>query len=102
MKVSLKFDWDNEKAALIFRKHAVSFEGDQEMLDEYDFSNGIRGKYVSRFNKGSNIIVLDPDVAEIFTSSESVNNALRGIADIIRNEINRHNPAGERANGDFR
>lgn len=66
--------------------------GDEEMLDEYDFSNGIRGKYVGRFKDGSNIIILDPDIAEIFNDSESVNNALRSIAHIIRSEINRHNP----------
>ena len=70
--------------------------GDEEMLEEYDFSKGIRGKYVSRFKDGSNVIILDPDVAEIFNDSESVNNALRGIAHIIRNEMNRHNPAVKR------
>jgi hypothetical protein len=67
--------------------------GDEEMLEEYDFSKGIRGKYVSRFKDGSNIVVLDPDVAEIFNDSESVNKALRSIAHIIRSEMNRHNPA---------
>ncbi len=64
--------------------------GDDKMLDEYDFSNGTRGKYVKRFKAGSNVIILDPDVAEIFPDSESVNNALRGIAYIIRNEMKRH------------
>ncbi len=73
--------------------------GDGEMLEEYDFSNGIRGKYVSRFKEGSNVIILDPDIAEIFNDSESVNNALRSIAYIIRNEIKRHNPAVERIQG---
>lgn len=66
--------------------------GDEEMLEEYDFSKGIRGKYVSRFKEGSNVVILDPDVAEIFNDSDSVNNALRTIAHIIRNEVNRHNP----------
>ena len=37
-------------------------ESDPDMLDECDFSNGVRGKYVDRFAKGSNVIVLDPDV----------------------------------------
>ncbi len=73
--------------------------GDEEMLDEYDFSNGIRGKYVNRFKKGSNVIILDPDIAEIFTDSESVNNALRSIAHIIRNEIDKHNPSLDRTEG---
>ena len=70
---------------------------DDEMLDEYDFSNGVRGKYVNRFKKGSNIIILDPDVAEIFSDSESVNKALRSIARIIRNQMKSHNKSGELA-----
>jgi hypothetical protein len=62
-------------------------EKDPDMLDEYDFSNGVRGKYVDRLAKGSNVIVLDPDVAEIFRDSESVNQALRALAEIIRNQV---------------
>jgi hypothetical protein len=52
---------------------------DPEMLEEYDFSNGVRGKYAGRFAQGSNVVVLDPDVAAVFTDSESVNQALRGL-----------------------
>ena len=55
-----------------------------EMLEEYDFSKGIRGKYASRFREGSNIVVLSPDVAEVFTDSESVNEALRTLIKITR------------------
>jgi hypothetical protein len=55
-----------------------------EMLEEYDFSRGVRGKYASRYRKGSNVVVLDPDVAELFPDSESVNKALRTIAEIAR------------------
>lgn len=50
-------------------------ETDWDMLDEYDFSNGVRGKYVECFAKGCNVIVLDPDVAQIFPGSEPVNQA---------------------------
>ena len=50
-------------------------EPDDDLLDNYDFSNGIRGKYVERFRQGSNVVVLSPDVAEVFTDSESVNEA---------------------------
>jgi hypothetical protein len=70
--------------------------GDEEMLDEYDFTKGVRGKYVSRFKKGSNVIILDPDVAEIFNDSESVNNALRSIAHIIRIQLESHNKSVNR------
>ena len=55
-----------------------------EMLDEYDFSKGVRGKYVERFKTGSNIVVLSPDVAEVFSDSESVNEALRTLIKITR------------------
>jgi len=37
-----------------------------EMLAEYDFSKGARGKYARRHARGSNVVVLDPDVAELF------------------------------------
>ena len=48
-----------------------------EMREEYDFSNGVRGKYADRFAKGSNVVVLDPDVAAEFKTREAVNEALR-------------------------
>lgn len=67
-------------------------EMDPDMLEEYDFSNGVRGKYVERFAKGSNVIVLDPDVAEIFPDSESVNQALRVLAEIIRKRVEERQP----------
>ena len=50
------------------------------MREEYDFSDGVRGKYASRFAEGSNVIVLDPDVAEVFRDAEAVNEALRLLA----------------------
>ena len=53
-----------------------------DMLAEYDFSGGVRGKYAKRYHQGSNIVVLDPDVAERFPNSEAVNRALRSLADI--------------------
>ena len=67
-------------------------ETDPDMLDEYDFSNGVRGKYVDRFAKGSNVVVLDPDVAQVFPDSESVNQALRALAEIIRNRAETTHP----------
>ena len=42
-----------------------------DMLKEYDFSSGVRGKYVRRLRKGSNVIVLDADVAKVFSSTLS-------------------------------
>lgn len=58
----------------------------EEMLDEYDFTGGVRGKYVERVLNRKNIIVLEPDVAEVFTDSESVNQALRGLLPVIQKQ----------------
>lgn len=49
------------------------------MKQEYDFSKGVRGKYFKRYQAGSNIVILDPEIAEIFKDSESVNEALRSL-----------------------
>ena len=59
-----------------------------ELRDEYDFSPdelqaGTRGKYAQRYAEGVNLVRLDPDVAAVFPDSESVNRALRALADII-------------------
>ena len=51
-----------------------------EMREEYDFSEGVRGKYAGQFAEGSNVIVLDPDVAEVFGDAKAVNEALRILA----------------------
>lgn len=48
-----------------------------EMRDEYDFSGGERGKYAKRFEAGSNVVVLDPDVASEFKTRQAINDALR-------------------------
>jgi hypothetical protein len=61
-------------------------QSDPDMLPEYDFSGGVRGKYVDRFAKGCNVVVLDPDVARVFTDSESVNQALRALVGIMRHQ----------------
>lgn len=43
---------------------------------EYDFSGGFRGKYYKAYRQSSNVVILDPDVAEIFRDSASVNETL--------------------------
>jgi hypothetical protein len=57
---------------------------DDEMRPEYDFSNGVRGKYYEAYQQSGNVVVLDPDVAEIFRDSASVNEALRLLAKIAK------------------
>lgn len=62
---------------------------DPEMLEEYDFSKGVRGKYAERATEGTNIVKLDADVAAVFPDGKSVNEALRALAKIIR-EYEKH------------
>ncbi len=61
-------------------------EHEDEMLPEYDFSGGERGKYAERYARSVNIVLLDPDVAEVFPDSDAVNRALRGLAASMREE----------------
>lgn len=54
------------------------------MKKEYNFSNGVRGKYFKKYNQGTNLVLLDQDVAEVFKTPDSVNQALRNLAKIIK------------------
>lgn len=54
-----------------------------EMRKEYDFRNGVRGKYSARVREGTNVVVLDPDVAEAFPNSRAVNRALRALLKVV-------------------
>lgn len=54
------------------------------MRPEYDFSGGVRGKYAKPEQVEVRLVMLDPDVAEIFPDSESVNRALRVLAEVAR------------------
>lgn len=53
------------------------------MRTEYDFRGGVRGKYVSRYRAGTNVVVLDPDVAAAFPNARAVNRALRALLDVV-------------------
>ena len=69
----------------------------EDMLPEYNFSGGVRGKYAGRFAKDTVMVVLDPDVAEVFPDPSSVNNALRALGGIVRDraqKIRRRRSAG--------
>ena len=57
------------------------------MRDEYDFSGGIRGKYVDRLKEGSNVVLISPDLAEKFPSEASVNEALRELLRIREQQV---------------
>ncbi len=53
-----------------------------DMRSEYDFSGGVRGKHAAQYAAGSNVVVLDPDVAAVFPNAAAVNSALRALAQI--------------------
>ena len=65
-------------------KKANKVAAEEEMRAEYDFSEAVRGKHLKRFRESSNVVVLDPDVAESFPNSESVNEALRSLVTVAR------------------
>jgi len=56
---------------------------DDEMRNHYDFRGGVRGKYARRYAEGTNVVVLDRDVAEMFPDRESVNEALRAVGRVV-------------------
>jgi hypothetical protein len=61
-----------------------------EMRPEYDFSSGVRGKHHRAYKQGTNVVLLEPDVAAVFKDSESVNHALRTLMEIARKELERN------------
>jgi len=56
-------------------------EDEDDLRPEYDFSQmkGVRGKYVSRYQEGTNLVLLDPDIAAAFPDAKAVNDALRSL-----------------------
>ncbi|MCG2771615.1 MAG: hypothetical protein L6277_05955 [Desulfobacterales bacterium] len=61
---------------------------DPDMLEEYDFSQGVQGKYAKRYAEGTNVVIIEPDVAKVFPDHDSVNQALRSLVEIIRRQKN--------------
>jgi hypothetical protein len=55
-----------------------------EMESEYSFKNGVRGKYARQYAEGTNIVVLSPEIARYFPTSESVNDALRNLLELAK------------------
>jgi hypothetical protein len=58
-----------------------------ELRPEYDFASmkgGVRAKYVKRLREGTNIVLVEPDVAAAFPSADAVNEALRGVLNTAR------------------
>lgn len=66
------------------KNNMKKMQKDPDMLEEYDFRKGIKGKYSKRYFEGTNIVVIEPDVAKYFPDHDSVNQALRSLAEIIK------------------
>ena len=59
---------------------------DPDMLEEYDFSKGVRGKYAKRYAEGTNVVVIDPDLSQYFPDNASVNEALRAFLPVLKRQ----------------
>ncbi|HEV7669067.1 MAG TPA: hypothetical protein VGS22_11115 [Thermoanaerobaculia bacterium] len=64
----------------------VDPELEDDLQPEYDFSEAVQGKHYLAYREGTNVAFLDPDVAEVFTSSEAVNQALRLLLNLARDQ----------------
>jgi len=56
------------------------------MRPEYDFSKGVRGKHAARYAEGTNVMVIDPQVLDVFPDSDAVNETLRALAPVLRQQ----------------
>ena len=85
------------------RKSARSARRDDRdtMRAEYDFSKGERGVTAARYTEGTNIVVVDPDVLDVFPDGAAVNEALRALAPVIRQRRGKrqHKPVQRTAGG---
>ena len=63
------------------------------MRPEYDFSSAVRGVTAARYAQGSNVVVIDPEVLDVFPNSATVNRTLRALAPALRRQ---HRPASKR------
>lgn len=60
-----------------------------DLRPEYDFSSGARGKHHMVYKEGTNVVVLDPDVAEAFPDASSVNRALRLLLELAKKQLSK-------------
>lgn len=74
---------------LIGKDNKIENEMEDELRPEYDFAQmegGVRGKYVEQYRTKTNLILLDPDVAQAFPNDEAVNEALRLLIQIAQRQ----------------
>jgi hypothetical protein len=68
-------------------KKASEYRDENDVRPEYDFATmvgGVRAKHYAEYRKGTNVVLLEPDVAEAFPTEDAVNEALRGILTTTR------------------
>lgn len=70
----------------------VNPEANDDMLPEYDFSNGVRGKHHEAYKAGTNVILLEPDVAKVFPDSAAVNRVLRLLLTLAKDNVSANKP----------
>jgi hypothetical protein len=66
--------------------HRTSSADRDTMRDEYDFSDAKRGVTAARYAEGANVVVIDPQVLDVFPDGNAVNEALRALAPVIRKQ----------------
>jgi hypothetical protein len=59
------------------KKNQGNTPAEDDMRPEYDLRGGVRGKYYERYKQGTNVVLLEPDLAKVFRDSATVNEALR-------------------------
>jgi hypothetical protein len=67
--------------------HPTNSDADDDMLPEYNFSEGVRGKHYRAYKAGTNVVFLDADVAAAFADSASVNEALRLLMKLAKERV---------------
>jgi len=71
----------------------VNPEGDEDILPEYDFARGVRGKHHEAYKAGTNVIFLEPDLAKVFKDSASLNRVLRILLNLAKANVPPNRPA---------
>ena len=112
--MAYEFEWDSEKAESNAKTHGVTFDeastvfgdplsmnGDvmkkkgrntrkltdrNTMRPSYDFSRAVRGVTAARYAQGANVVVVDPRVLDVFPDGAAVNEALRALAPVLRQQ----------------
>jgi len=71
-------------------------EYDDDLLPEYDFSGAVRSKYYERYRQGTNVVLLDPDIAAVFRDSAAVNDTLRLLVSLAKAKVTGQRLTGRR------